>query len=85
MRLESEVEQIGIFGIKIVVFRFDPRIVDRLNLYVQSERDSGLLDLEGEIVDAKHLGKLVEDAELPGFGRIGDRQFHAPWSRAVRT
>src|SRR5271169_100127 len=70
MRLQSELDELGVFRIVIVLFRLDARVRDVIDSHVQPELFAFRLNHASQVQHGKLLGELVEDAELSLGGGI---------------
>jgi len=74
VRLESEVDEFLVFGVVVVCFLLDARVLEMFNLGIDAVGRRGMLDQLGELKHIKLFGELVEHAELAAIGRIAQCQ-----------
>ena len=66
VRLQTQIDQLGVLGVVVVRFGLDTRIRQVVNFDLQPHFLAGRLDLVGEIQNGELLGELIED---PKFAR----------------
>src|SRR5579863_3198680 len=64
MRLQSEFDKFGVFGIVVVLFSFHAGIRDVIDVYHQTQFLAFRLDHARQVQHRKLLGELVENAEF---------------------
>ena len=77
VRLQSQVDQLGVLRVVVVGFRFHARIGQVMDLRLQSQLRAGRLHHLRQLQHRELLGELVEDAELARIGRIHAGDFDA--------
>src|SRR3954452_24266172 len=77
VRLQPEVEELGVLRVVVVLLLLEPRVVDVLDRDLEPVGLAGALDRLGELHDREGLGELVEHAELARVGRVERGQLHA--------
>ncbi len=77
VRSQTELRQLGVRGVVVVLLQLDPGIVQVLDPDVEPDLGAGVAHQLGELDDRELLGELVEHAELARLGRMQDRELHA--------
>src|ERR1700688_978744 len=70
MRVEAEVNELGVLGVVIMIFGFDARVGEVADLDGQVDFFGGGLDDSGDIHDGKTFGELIVNAALVARGGI---------------
>ena len=77
VRLEAEIQECCMFDVVIVFLELGSRVGHRLDLHIEAEFGAGLRDEFRELIDAPHLGNLVEDTHASLLRRIIDGELNA--------
>ena len=74
---KSEIDQLRMLGVVVMLLGLDARGVDVLDLDGHAEVPRGLLHHVGQLQHRKLLRELVEDAAFPAAGRAQTRELDA--------
>src|SRR5437762_2392935 len=77
MRLESQIEELRVLGVVVVLLELHAGVWQVLDFYLQAHLEPCLLDHKPKLADAELFGKLIEDSELPSVCRVADGYFNA--------
>ena len=75
--MQTQIEQVGILGVEVVLFCLNPRVFHVLDIDIQAQGVASVFNHHGQVADVKHFGELVEDPEEAGVTGVGDRNFYA--------
>lgn len=74
--LEPEVDEFLVFGVVVVAFLFDARVLEVLYLGSDAVSSSGVFDELGQLEHVELLGELIEHTKLAAVGGIEEGQLN---------
>src|ERR1035438_1564222 len=74
MRLQAEVEQLGMLGVVVMLFRLNTRVREVIHVHVQAHLPGSGFDHPRQFEHRKLFGELIKHAAFAGLGRIQTSQ-----------